>query len=77
MSQKPLVLSGSMAALATPFRDGLIDEAAFVRLCERQIERGTTALVVCGSTGRPRRYAPRSRPHSFAWLSRRRMVRCR
>jgi 4-hydroxy-tetrahydrodipicolinate synthase len=46
-----LALSGSMTALATPFRDGAVDEAAFVRICERQIERGTTALVVCGSTG--------------------------
>jgi 4-hydroxy-tetrahydrodipicolinate synthase len=51
MSPTHLVLSGSMTALATPFRNGLIDEPAFVRLCRRQIERGTTALVVCGSTG--------------------------
>lgn len=51
MNQKPLALAGSMTALATPFRNGSIDEAAFGRLCERQIERGTTALVVCGSTG--------------------------
>jgi 4-hydroxy-tetrahydrodipicolinate synthase len=40
-----------MTALATPFSNGAIDEAAFVSLCERQIARGTTALVVCGSTG--------------------------
>jgi 4-hydroxy-tetrahydrodipicolinate synthase len=40
-----------MTALATPFKDGLIDEAAFVRLCRRQIDRGTSGLVVCGSTG--------------------------
>jgi 4-hydroxy-tetrahydrodipicolinate synthase len=46
-----LALSGSMTALATPFRDGAVDEAAFVRMCQRQIERGTTALIVCGSTG--------------------------
>ena len=46
-----LVLGGSMTALATPFKNGPIDEAAFVSLCQRQIERGTTALVVCGSTG--------------------------
>ena len=42
---------GSMTALATPFKDGPIDQAAFVHLCHRQIARGTTALVVCGSTG--------------------------
>ena len=45
------VFGGSMTAMATPFKDGRIDEAAFVRLCKRQIERGTTALVICGSTG--------------------------
>lgn len=46
-----LGLGGSMTALATPFKDGQIDGLAFVSLCERQIERGTNALVVCGSTG--------------------------
>lgn len=46
-----LALSGSLTALATPFKDGRIDEPAFVRLCQRQIACGTTALVVCGSTG--------------------------
>jgi 4-hydroxy-tetrahydrodipicolinate synthase len=46
-----LAQSGSMTALATPFRDGQVDTAAFTRLCERQIARGTSALVVCGSTG--------------------------
>jgi 4-hydroxy-tetrahydrodipicolinate synthase len=44
-------LHGSMTALATPFRDGRVDEAALAALVERQIRRGTAALVVCGSTG--------------------------
>jgi 4-hydroxy-tetrahydrodipicolinate synthase len=48
---RTLPLGGSMTALATPFKDGTIDQAAFVRLCQRQIARGTTALVICGSTG--------------------------
>jgi 4-hydroxy-tetrahydrodipicolinate synthase len=51
MNKSGLVLGGSLTALATPFRDGAIDEPAFIALCRRQIERGTTALVVCGSTG--------------------------
>jgi 4-hydroxy-tetrahydrodipicolinate synthase len=46
-----LAIGGSMTALITPFRDGALDEAAFVRLCERQIASGTSALIVCGSTG--------------------------
>jgi len=45
------VLGGSLTALITPFRNQKLDEAAFVSLCQRQIARGTAALVVCGSTG--------------------------
>ena len=44
-------LHGSLVALATPFRDGLTDLTAVAALCERQINRGTTAIVMCGSTG--------------------------
>jgi 4-hydroxy-tetrahydrodipicolinate synthase len=44
-------LGGSITALATPFRDGRVDESAIVLMIERQIARGTTALVVSGSTG--------------------------
>jgi 4-hydroxy-tetrahydrodipicolinate synthase len=51
MSRAPFPPGGSMTALATPFKDGLIDQTAFVRLCQRQIARGTTAVIVCGSTG--------------------------
>jgi 4-hydroxy-tetrahydrodipicolinate synthase len=53
-----LALSGSMTALATPFKDGVVDEAAFVRLCQRQVARGTTALIVCGSTGEAASLSP-------------------
>ncbi len=45
------MFSGSIPALVTPFRDGLIDEAAFRRLVDWQIDNGTTALVPCGTTG--------------------------
>jgi 4-hydroxy-tetrahydrodipicolinate synthase len=41
----------SLVAIATPFHDNRIDEAALRFLCRRQIEHGTTAIVVCGSTG--------------------------
>lgn len=44
-------LRGSMVALVTPFKDGRIDEHAFVSLCERQIRCGSSALVPCGTTG--------------------------
>ncbi len=58
MTRKFPALGGSITAMATPFKDGVIDETAFVRLCERQIVRGTTALVVCGSTGEAAALSP-------------------
>jgi 4-hydroxy-tetrahydrodipicolinate synthase len=42
---------GSIPALITPFRDGQVDEPAFRRLVDWQIECGSTALVPCGTTG--------------------------
>src|ERR1700712_2265864 len=44
-------LHGSAVALPTPFKDGTIDQHALRLLAQRQIDAGTTALVVCGSTG--------------------------
>jgi 4-hydroxy-tetrahydrodipicolinate synthase len=44
-------LTGSIVALATPFRNGRIDPVALVRLAERQVAHASAALVVCGSTG--------------------------
>ncbi len=48
-----MVLSGSICALATPFRasDDELDLGAFERLVEYQVAGGTRALVVAGSTG--------------------------
>lgn len=45
------MFSGSIPALATPFRDGAIDESAFRALVDAQIEGGSSALVPCGTTG--------------------------
>jgi 4-hydroxy-tetrahydrodipicolinate synthase len=45
------MFSGSIPALVTPFRDGLIDEPAFRRLVDWQIAQGSSALVPCGTTG--------------------------
>ncbi len=44
-------LSGSMTALATPFRNGALDEAAFEWLVNDQVANGTTVLVPMGTTG--------------------------
>ncbi len=42
---------GVLPALVTPFRDGVVDEAAFVALVERQIAGGVHGLVPVGTTG--------------------------
>ncbi len=45
-------IRGSICALVTPFAaDGVLDLAAFGRLLDYQLEGGTQALVVAGSTG--------------------------
>jgi 4-hydroxy-tetrahydrodipicolinate synthase len=59
ISQHISKLTGYAPALPTPFdRDNGLDTNAFERLCDRQIEMGATALVVCGTTGE----APTLRP---------------
>ncbi len=51
MSRTPL-FTGTAPALVTPFTaDGALDEAAFRRLIDYQIEGGVEALVVLGTTG--------------------------
>lgn len=42
---------GVLPALVTPFRDGDVDEEAFIRLVERQIAGGVHGLVPVGTTG--------------------------
>ncbi|HEU4662524.1 MAG TPA: dihydrodipicolinate synthase family protein, partial [Dokdonella sp.] len=48
-----MALSGSICALATPFRAGdeALDLDAYGRLIDQQLAGGTRALVVAGSTG--------------------------
>lgn len=45
------MFKGSFTALITPFQDGNIDEAAFQRFINWQIEEGVNGLVPCGTTG--------------------------
>jgi 4-hydroxy-tetrahydrodipicolinate synthase len=46
-----LRVPGSLTALITPFREGVVDSEAFERLVEDQIAGGVAGLVPCGSTG--------------------------
>ncbi|HEX5377485.1 MAG TPA: 4-hydroxy-tetrahydrodipicolinate synthase [Phenylobacterium sp.] len=45
------LFKGVIPALVTPFRDGAVDEGAFVALVERQIAGGVHGLVPVGTTG--------------------------
>ncbi|MDE2181659.1 MAG: 4-hydroxy-tetrahydrodipicolinate synthase [Alphaproteobacteria bacterium] len=51
MSFAPGSLRGSIPALITPMRNGAVDEEAFCRLVNWQIEQGSHGLVPCGTTG--------------------------
>ena len=51
MGNKIFKLRGPCVALPTPFRNGAVDFATLARLCQRQIDHGTAALVPCGPTG--------------------------
>lgn len=50
---KKTVFCGSATALITPFTTDGVDFDAFGRLLDFQIDNGTDALVVCGTTGEP------------------------
>jgi 4-hydroxy-tetrahydrodipicolinate synthase len=56
---------GSMTALATPFRDGAFDEAAYRALIQRQLEGGTSVLVPVGTTGEAVTLSPEERTRAI------------
>ena len=45
------MFKGSFVALATPFKNGKIDEPAFSRLIEMHVNAGTDGVIPCGTTG--------------------------
>ena len=52
---------GSGVALVTPFRDQAVDYERLEKLIDWQIEAGTDALIVLGTTGEPSTIAPAER----------------
>jgi len=46
-----MMFKGSIPALITPMRDGAVDEEAFQRLVDWQIQQGSSGLVPVGTTG--------------------------
>lgn len=57
---------GSMTALATPFKNGALDEAAYRALVRYQIEGGTSVLVPMGTTGEAVTMSPEERFRAVA-----------
>jgi 4-hydroxy-tetrahydrodipicolinate synthase len=47
------IFTGSATALVTPFNDDSINFKAFAKHIDFQLSNGTSALVVCGTTGEP------------------------
>ena len=45
------MFTGSIVALVTPFKDGLVDYDKLAELVEYHIENGTNGIVPCGTTG--------------------------
>jgi 4-hydroxy-tetrahydrodipicolinate synthase len=45
------MFEGSIVAIVTPFKNGQVDEDAYRKLIDFQIENGTSAIVPCGTTG--------------------------
>jgi 4-hydroxy-tetrahydrodipicolinate synthase len=48
-----MVLKGTVTALVTPFRNGLVDHESLRKLVEFQVSSGVQGLLVCGCTGEP------------------------
>lgn len=45
------VITGSMVAIITPFKNGKVDEVGYAKLIKRQIKNGINAIVPVGTTG--------------------------
>ncbi len=48
---KNRIFTGSGVAIVTPFNEDGVDYESFGRLIDYQIENGTDAIIVCGTTG--------------------------
>ena len=58
---KTPIFTGCGVAIVTPFRDGEVDYGAFRCLLDWQIESGTDAIIVCGTTGEAATLTPAER----------------
>ena len=48
-----VIFKGSCVALVTPFKNNAVDYEALEKIINYQIENGTAAILVLGTTGEP------------------------
>ncbi len=48
---KKTIFTGSGVAIITPFKDGAVDFDALGKIIDFQLEGGTDAIIICGTTG--------------------------
>ena len=61
------IFTGSGVAIVTPFNDSGVNFDTFGKLIDFQIEQGTDAIVVCGTTGEPSTMTAREKEAAIAF----------
>ena len=64
---KEIIFTGSAVAIVTPFNGGEVDLETFGRLLDFQMENGTDAIVVCGTTGEASTMSYQERTRTIAF----------
>ena len=61
------IFTGSAAVIVTPFKEGGVDLESLGNLLDFQLENGTDAIVVCGTTGEASTMTYRERAETIAF----------
>ncbi len=61
------IFTGSATAIVTPFKEGGVDLESLGNLLDFQLENGTDAIVVCGTTGEASTMTYRERAETIAF----------
>ena len=64
---KEILFTGSGVAIVTPFHAGAVNFPALGRLIDRQIDGGTDAIIVCGTTGEAATMTQKERMETIAY----------
>lgn len=67
---KEVIFTGSAVAIVTPFKESGVDLEALGKLLDFQLENGTDAIVVCGTTGEASTMTYQERAETIAFCVR-------